>query len=102
MRYLVLGLIVGLLVMRLLRTRWAGTLLGISRRALEVAQLILLAVTVAIALAAEEWVLLAVAGALLIWAIVDLVRGRRAGRGAERTAGGSTRPRGAPEKSRRR
>ena len=98
MRYLVLGLIVGLLVMRLLRTRWAGTLLGISRRALEVAQLILLAVTVAIALAAEEWVLLAVVGALLIWAIVDLVRGRS----AERTAGGSTRPRGAPEKSRRR
>lgn len=77
MRYLVIGLIVGLLVMRLLRTRWAGKLLGISRRALDIAHLVLLTITAVIAVAAEEWVLLAVVGALLIWAIVDLVRARR-------------------------
>lgn len=78
MRYLVLGLIVGLLVMRLLRTRWAGKLLGISRRSLEIVHLVLLVVTALIAAVAEEWVLLGVVGALLIWAVVDLVRGRRA------------------------
>ncbi len=77
MRYLVLGLIVALLVMRLLRTRWAGKLLGISRRVLEIAHLVLLLVTALIAGIAEEWVLLGVVGVLLIWALVDLVRGRR-------------------------
>lgn len=77
MRYLVLGLIVGLLVMRLLRTRWAGRLLGISRRSLEIVHLVLLVVTALIAAVAEEWVLLGVVGVLLIWALVDLVRGRR-------------------------
>lgn len=77
MRYLVLGLIVGLLVMRLLRTRWAGKLLGIPRRALEIAHLALLLATALIAGIAEEWVLLGVVGVLLIWAVVDLVRGRR-------------------------
>lgn len=77
MRYLVLGLIVGLLVMRLLRTRWAGTLLGISRRTLEIVHLVLLAATALIAAVAEEWVLLGVVGALLIWAVVGLVRSRR-------------------------
>ena len=67
MRYLVLGLIVALLVMRLLRTRWAGKLLGISRRVLEIAHLVLLLVTALIAGIAEEWVLLGVVGVLLIW-----------------------------------
>lgn len=78
MRYLVLGLIIGLLVMRLLRTRWGGRLLGISHRALDIAHLALLTITALMAVIAEEWVLLVVVGALLVWAVVDLLRGRRA------------------------
>lgn len=84
MRYLVLGLIIGLLVMRLLRTRWGGRLLGISHRALDIAHLALLTITSLIAVIAEEWVLLAVVGVLLVWAVADVLRGRRAQAGARR------------------
>ncbi|WP_010533437.1 hypothetical protein [Brachybacterium squillarum] len=77
LRYLILGIVVGVLLLRLLRTRPARRLLRLPLHLLDGIHLAALTLAVVIAIVAEEWVLLAVLGALLIWALVDVLRDRR-------------------------
>ena len=78
LRYLILGIVVGVLLLRLLRTRPARRLLRLPLHLLDGIHLAALTLAVVIAIVAEEWVLLAVLGALLIWALVDVLRERAA------------------------
>lgn len=100
LRYLVLGLILAVIVLRLLRSRWATRILRIPRRLLDAIHLVALTVAAVLAVLAEEWLLLGVLGALLLWALADVLRDRREARAAASTPARvrgqrtSSRPRG--------
>ena len=76
-RYFAIGLVVGLLALRLLRSRWGSRLLGISERALDIIYLVALVITGAVAVATEYWLLLAVVGVLLVLRGIEALRNRR-------------------------
>ena len=76
-RYFAIGLVVGLLALRLLRSRWGSRLLGISERVLDIIYLVALVITGAVAVATEYWLLLAVVGVLLVLRGIEALRNRR-------------------------
>lgn len=85
-RYFAIGLVVGLLALRLLRGRWGSRLLGISERALDIIYLVALVITGAIAVATEYWLLLGVVGVLLVLRGIEALRDpRRRDRARTRT-----------------
>lgn len=84
-KYLAIGLIVGLLVLRLLRSRWGSRLLGVSERALDIVYLAALALTGVIAVLTEYWLLLVVVAVLLALRGVEALRARQSRRGMPTT-----------------
>lgn len=79
-KYFAIGLIAGLLVLRLLRSRWGSRFLGVSERALDVVYLVALVITGVIAVLTEYWLLLAVVVVLLALRGLEALRARRRAR----------------------
>lgn len=76
-KYFAIGLVVGLLALRLLRSRWGSQLLGISERVLDVVYVVALVLTGVISVVTEYWLLLAVAAVLLVLRGVEALQDRR-------------------------
>lgn len=76
-RYFAIGLVVGLLALRILRSRWGSRLLSISVRALDVIYLVALGLTGVVAVVTEYWLLLAVVGVLLALRGIEALQNRR-------------------------
>lgn len=72
-KYLVWIPIVVVIALRLLRSPLGARLLGISERALQVAYVVLVVLTLVIAIGLEEWLLTGIAGALLLVEIIEAV-----------------------------
>lgn len=82
MRYLLIGLVLALLALRLLRSRWGARLLGVSQQLLDRIYVVALVLVGTVAALTEYWLVLAVVGVLLIWRVVEEVRARRQRRAA--------------------
>ena len=78
LRFLTVGVIALLLLLRLARTRFGARLLGISLRVLNTVYLVALLLTAVLAVAFEQWILLTVAGLLLLISLVEWLRARSA------------------------
>lgn len=78
LRFLTVGVIALLLLLRLARTRFGARLLGISLRVLNTVYLVALLLTAVLAVAFEQWILLTVVGLLLLISLVEWLRARSA------------------------
>ena len=84
-KYFAIGLIGGLLVLRLLRSRWGSRLLGVSERALDIVYLVALVLTGVVAVVTEYWLLLVVVAVLLALRGIEALRARQSRRGMPTT-----------------
>lgn len=82
MRYFLIGLVLALLVLRLLRSRWGARLLGVSQQALDRIYVVALVLVGTVAALTEYWLVLAVIGLLLIWRVLEGLRARQRRRSA--------------------
>ncbi|HIY22892.1 MAG TPA: hypothetical protein H9837_01085 [Candidatus Brachybacterium merdigallinarum] len=82
MRYFLIGLVLALLVLRLLRSRWGARLLGVSQQALDRIYVVALVLVGTVAALTEYWLVLAVIGLLLIWRVLEGLRARQRQRSA--------------------
>lgn len=73
-RLLAIGLVLALVLLRVVRSRWGSRLIGVSERALDVVYLVALLATGVIAVATEYWWLLAVVGILLGLRLLEAIR----------------------------
>ena len=76
-KYVAIGLIVGLLGLRVLRSRWGSRLLGVSERVLDIVYLVALVVTGVVAVLTEYWLLLVVVAVLLVLRGLEALQARR-------------------------
>ena len=84
-KYFAIGLIAGLLVLRLLRSRWGARLLGVSERVLDIVYLVALVLTGVIAVVTEYWLLLVVVAVLLVLRGIEALRARQSRHGMPTT-----------------
>ena len=84
-KYFAIGLIGGLLVLRLLRSRWGARLLGVPERVLDSVYLVALVLTGVIAVVTEYWLLLVVVAVLLVLRGIEALRARQSRRGMPTT-----------------
>ena len=82
MRYFLIGLVLALLVLRLLRSRWGARLLGVSQQALDRIYVVALVLVGTVAALTEYWLVLAVIGLPLIWRVLEGLRARQRQRSA--------------------
>jgi hypothetical protein len=82
MRYFLIGLVLALLVLRLLRSRWGARLLGVSQQLLDRIYVVALVLVGTVAALTEYWLVLAVVGVLLIWRVIEGLQDRRQRRAA--------------------
>ena len=82
MRYFLIGLVLALLVLRLLHSRWGARLLGVSQQALDRIYVVALVLVGTVAALTEYWLVLAVIGLLLIWRVLEGLRARQRQRSA--------------------
>jgi len=85
LKFVTLGAIVLLILLRLAGTRLGARLLGVSQRVLAIVYLVALLVAGITAVATEQWTLLTVVGILLVISGVQELRRRLAGRDPVRT-----------------
>src|SRR5699024_6778325 len=85
-KYFAIGLIGGLLVLRLLRSRWGARLLGVPERVLDIVYLVALVLTGVIAVVTEYWLLLVVVAVLLVLRGIEALRARQSRRGMPTTS----------------
>lgn len=85
LKFVTLGAIVLLILLRLAGTRLGARLLGVSQRVLAIVYLVALLVAGITAVATEQWTLLSVVGILLVISGVQELRRRLAGRDTVRT-----------------
>lgn len=82
LRFLTLGAIALLLLLRLARTRFGSRLLGIPQRVLEIVFLVVLVLAGILAVVLEQWILLVVVVILLVISGIEELRRRSAARTA--------------------
>ena len=82
LRFLTLGAIVLLLLLRLARTRFGSRLLGVPQRVLEIVFLVVLVLAGILAVVLEQWILLVVVVILLVISGIEELRRRSAARTA--------------------
>ena len=78
LRFVSIAAIVVLILLRLAGTRMGARLLGLSQRGLGMVYLVALVIAAVAAVATEQWVLLVVAGVLLLLSGVEAIRRRSA------------------------
>lgn len=78
LRFVSIAAIVVLILLRLAGTRMGARLLGLSQRVLGIVYLVALVIAAVAAVATEQWVLLVVAGVLLLLSGVEAIRRRSA------------------------
>ena len=82
LRFLTLGAIVLLLLLRLARTRFGSRLLGVPQRVLEIVFLVVLVLAGILAVVFEQWILLVVVMILLVISGLEELRRRSAAKTA--------------------
>lgn len=82
LRFLTLGAIALLLLLRLARTRFGSRLLGVPQRVLEIVFLVVLVLAGILAVVLEQWILLVLVVILLVISGIEELRRRSAARTA--------------------